>query len=97
MAEYQHPDDTYPDMRADDNLSYQLSALAAWIDGRLDDEYADRQMALERALDYVQWLAYRAEQISRQRLIPLLPVDRTEPNAPGAGVGTLPIPAFPRR
>ncbi|GAA1608795.1 hypothetical protein ACFQY4_46100 [Catellatospora bangladeshensis] len=96
-VDYQHPDDTYPDMRPDDDLPGQLRALAAWVDGRLDDEYADRQYALERAHDYLTWLAYRAEQIGQQRCLWLVPLDAAEPNAPMSGLGTVPIPQFPRR
>ncbi|MFC7764497.1 hypothetical protein ACFQY4_45960 [Catellatospora bangladeshensis] len=74
-----------------------VAALAAWVDGRLDDEYADRQYALERAHDYLTWLAYRAEQIGQQRCLWLVPLDAAEPNAPMSGLGTVPIPQFPRR
>ncbi|MEV4415072.1 hypothetical protein [Catellatospora sp. NPDC049609] len=96
-GDYQHPDDTYPDMRPDDDLAVQLRALAAWMDGRLDDELADRQYALERAHDYLTWLAYRAEQVSQQHRIRLVPHDAAEPNAPMSGPGGVPVPSFPRR
>jgi hypothetical protein len=97
VSGYDHPDDTYPDLRPGDNLSLQLEALAEWVDGRLNDEYADRQYALERTHDYLVWLAYRAEQISQQRRIPLTPLDPNERNAPGFGDGLVPLPTFPRR
>ncbi len=78
MTTDQHPDDTYPAVDPSGSLDEQLYALADWIDQRLNDELADRQYALERANDYVTWLAFRAAQISQQSGIPLIPTDPNE-------------------
>ncbi|MFC7243687.1 hypothetical protein ACFQO7_14505 [Catellatospora aurea] len=92
-----HPDDTYPDLRPDDDLAGQLRALATWVDERLNNEHADRQYALERAHDYLTWLAYRAEQVSQQRGMRLVPVRPDKRILPARGYARVPLPQFPRR
>ncbi|GAA2377332.1 hypothetical protein Cme02nite_20810 [Catellatospora methionotrophica] len=92
-----HPDDTHPDMRPDDALSDQLKALAMWVGDVLADEHACRQYALERAGDYLLWLAYRAEQVTQQHRMALLPVDPAVLNAAPSGLGEVAMPGFPRR
>ncbi|MFC7245161.1 hypothetical protein ACFQO7_22015 [Catellatospora aurea] len=92
-----HPDDTHPAIDPDADLTEQIHELIAWIDGRLGDEHANRQMALERTLDYLDWLNYRARQVAQQHGITLLPCRPDEQILSPNGRLRVPLPRFPRR
>lgn len=63
-----------PDIDPDADLPDQLAALEMWLGLRLDAR-GDYFQALKFAHAYVQCLAYRAEQISQQLDISLIPPD----------------------
>lgn len=60
MSDHIHPDDTTPDINPADDIAEQLHTLAAWATDRLSDEYADRQIALERLVEHLGIVADRA-------------------------------------
>ncbi|GIG03153.1 hypothetical protein [Catellatospora citrea] len=88
------PTGPFPVFEPDDALPDQLAALELWLCVRLDTG-RDHFAALETAHAYVQWLAYRAEQIRQQLEVDLWPPD------PHARIttpyGTPSVPRFPNR